>query len=448
MSAAGAWLVTRRIRLGLVTDPGVPEQVAETLAKRLPGMLGDQWDCVVEVEVDPIAAGQHDVTDILQVLATQTGQHEWDYAICLTDLPLRHNYRPVLAEINRADGVAVVALPSLGGAQTQRRARQLVARILDEFTAPDQAEAEQGTQAAQRGLQSRLTRLVAPIQRQQATSERGAVDIRYLGTRRRGRFRLVTGMVRTNRPWRLAFGMSSALAAAIAASAFGLSSSTIWQLAAALDPAREAVVSVLSVGALSGWLIATHRLWERASTNSSGRDRELVQLYNLSTMATLTIGVGCLYVGLFVVNLAIAVFLVPSSVLSSLIGSSDFATHLGLAWGFTTMGIIAGALGSSLESDQTVRQAAYGYREQQRRGERLQHEQPSAEAPAPDHAPADHEPPDTATTAATRTKDELYTAAQQHDIRGRSQMTKQQLADALEHTNNQPDQDGDDTDNG
>lgn len=104
--------MTRQIRLGLVTDPEVPQRVAETLAKRLPSMLGDQWDCVIEV--DPIAAGQHDVTDILQVLAAQTEQHAWDCATCLTDLPLRRNYRAVSAEINRADGVAVVALPSLG----------------------------------------------------------------------------------------------------------------------------------------------------------------------------------------------------------------------------------------------------------------------------------------------------------------------------------------------
>ncbi|WP_459155861.1 hypothetical protein [Salinifilum ghardaiensis] len=42
-------------------------------------------------------------------------------------------------------------------------------------------------------------------------------------------------------------------------------------------------------------------------------------------------------------------------------------TYVTLARGFTTMGAVAGALGSSLGSDRAVRQAAYGYREEQRR---------------------------------------------------------------------------------
>jgi hypothetical protein len=96
----------------------------------------------------------------------------------------------------------------------------------------------------------------------------------------------------------------------------------------------------------------------------------LRRLYNTSTIVTLTIGVGCLYGGLFVINLAVASFLVPTALLSSTLSSpATFDTYVALAWGFTTMGVVAGALGSSLESDQAVRQAAYGYRESQRRAQ-------------------------------------------------------------------------------
>jgi hypothetical protein len=97
----------------------------------------------------------------------------------------------------------------------------------------------------------------------------------------------------------------------------------------------------------------------------------LAGLYNASTILTLTIGVAYLYVGLFVVNIGIALFLIPSDLLANMLGhAAAWSAYLSLAWGFTTMGVIAGALGSSLQSDQAVRQAAYGYREEQRRAHR------------------------------------------------------------------------------
>lgn len=377
-------------RVVIVTDPDFPQTIAEELAETLPDTLNDEHQWSIEVEVDPVAAGQDDVVDILDALAERTKRHdEWDYAICLTDLPLRRERRPVLAEINSGEGVAVMALPALGGVQPARRARQLTTQILDELTGSgDQVENNPG--ASKRGLRSRLTRLMAPIHRQETTTEQGQADVRYHATRHRGRARLLTGMVRSNRPWRLIFGLSSALAAAVATSAFGLSSSTIWQIAYELGPLREVVATFASIGVLVAWLVVAHHLWEKTSTGTA-KDREQARLYNLSTLATLTIGVTCLYVGLFAINLAIAAFLVPQSLLSSMISPAAAAptTYIALAWGFTSMGVVAGALGSSLESDQAVRQAAYGYREQQRRTEssRDRARDPDTSQPTPPKQP-------------------------------------------------------------
>ena len=187
-----------------------------------------------------------------------------------------------------------------------------------------------------------------------------------------GWWRLLSGMVRVNRPWQLIFGMSSALAAALATSAFGLSSSTIWQIADVLGGWRQGLAAVFSVALLVFWLIAAHGLWER-SARLAHASRRLASLYNSSTVLTLALGVACLYGGLFVINWGVAAFLVPSSVLSSTLAhATSWGTYLNLAWGFTTMGTIAGALGSSLESDRAVRQAAYGYREQQRQSRKCE----------------------------------------------------------------------------
>ena len=348
--------------LGLVADPDMPERVARYLAEELPELLGDTHTWRVEVDVDPVTAGRRNTRDILRSTRERMDQHDWDYAICLTDLPVRANRRPVVADASIDERVGVVSLPTLGGTQPYRRSRQVVLQLMDELNCDDDGGENR------HGLDSKLTELVAPIHRESRDQD-GEVDVRYSATRTRGRARLLSGMVRTNQPWRLVFGLRSALAAALATSAFGLSSSTIWQIGDLLGTTRQVIASLASIAVLVFWLITAHGLWERRQRNSE-RDREQVLLYNTSTVLTLTIGVSTMYAGLFAVNLLVALFLVPTNLLTSTLGHAEFSVYVSLAWGFTTMGVVAGALGSSLESDQAVRQAAYGYREEQRRGER------------------------------------------------------------------------------
>jgi hypothetical protein len=350
-------------RLGLVADPDMPERVTRRLARDLPELLSDEelsW--AVEVDVDPVTAGRHNTRDILASTRERMDHHHWDLAICLTDLPVRANGRPVVAEADLDRDVAVVSLPALGGTQVYRRSKQVMLQMVDELTG------REGGGENRYGLDSTLSRLLAPVQRQEHDGEHEA-DVRYTTTRRRGRLRLLSGMVRSNEPAQLVFGLRSALAAAVATSAFGLSSSTIWQIGDQLGAFRQVIAAVLSVALLVGWMILAHGLWEKRRDNSEN-DRDQVLLYNTSTVATLTIGIGVMYLGLFVINLVVALFLVPPNLLASSLGHpADFTRYLALAWGFTTMGVVAGALGSSLESDQAVRQAAYGYREEQRRRE-------------------------------------------------------------------------------
>ncbi|MHA6804567.1 hypothetical protein [Salinifilum ghardaiensis] len=349
--------------LGIVADPDMPAQVGARLAAQLTDWLdestGHAW--TIEVVAEPLTAGLTERETLLQHLESYRAEREWVYAICLTDLPVLLRRRPLIAGVNPPRRVALVSLPALGGVQPYRRMRQMLIQLLEEF----QHGGEQATAApSNHRLHSWLTNALAPVHRTNSSTEGGLL---YTANRVSGWLRLLSGMVRTNRPWRLVFGLSSALVAAIATSAFGLSSSTIWQLADNIAAPRQVLAAVLSIILLVFWLIAAHGLWERRrGTNSPA----LRRLYNTSTALTLSIGVACLYLGLFLINIAAATFLVPGSVLSSTLQHQEHvSTYINLAWGFTTMGVIAGALGSSLESDRAVRQAAYGYREQQRRAQ-------------------------------------------------------------------------------
>lgn len=354
-------------RLGLVTDPDFPDQVARSLSEKLPArlreQLEDEREWSIEVVTDPIAAGRSSGEQILEAVGDQQRIYEWDYAVGMTDLPLRAAGRPVLADVGTDGEVAVISIPALGGIQPYRRTTQMVVQVVDDMTRADETSA-QPEERPRRELQSAPTELFAPI-RQEHPSDLDEIGIRYRATRRRGMLRLLTGMVRSNAPWRLILGMTSAFAASVATSVFGLSSSTVWQIGDVLGPWRRAIVVIGVIAAMSFWLIMAHNLWEK---RAHSHDREQRALYNGSTALTVTTGVTCLYVVLFVVNLGGSLFLIDPSLLESTLGHSvGLPQYLALAWAATSMGVAAGALGSGLEDDATVRQAAYGYRESQRR---------------------------------------------------------------------------------
>lgn len=349
--------------LGIVADPDMPTQIGTSLSEEATNWLdehaGGEW--TIEVVSDPVTAGEGDREELFDALENYRSERGWLYTICLTDLPLLLRQRPLIADVSPSRRVGVVSLPALGGAQPYRRMRQMLLQLLEELLNEGQ---QRSSSTGQHRLYSWLTNLLAPVHRTSAPED---AAVRYTANRWSGWFRLLSGMVRTNRPWRLVFGLSSALAAAIATSAFGLSSSTIWQIADTISPIRQVLGVFFSVALLVIWLITAHGLWERSRNRTQGF-RRLARLYNSSTVVTLTIGVGCLYLGLLVINLGVASFLVPVSVLTDTLQAPVTPnTYFNLAWGFTTMGTIAGALGSNFESDSDVRQAAYGYREEQRR---------------------------------------------------------------------------------
>nr|WP_183658491.1 hypothetical protein [Prauserella isguenensis] len=357
----------------------MPETIADRLAERLPEQLDGEWH--VEVDADPVTATLKGTSEILEQTAHKCDAHGWTYAICITDLPVRSDDGPVVADIDHDRGVAVVSVPGMGGLQTPRRVHQVMRQVLDELRSEAEGRGEPGQVREQRrhGLSSKAIGLLAPIRRKAVETENSHLDVRYVTPGRRGRLRLLSGMVRTNRPWRLVFGLSRALAAAVATSAFGLSSSTIWMVGDQLNIGFKVLTTATVIAALVAWLIAAHDLWEKRGDTRS--DPQLARLYNASTLLTLITGVVVLLTILFAVNFLIAWLILPASLLSSMLGSeTGVGTYMAVAWAFTTLGGIAGALGSSLETDHAVRQAAYGYRESCRRAEYQEHEQEDGES--------------------------------------------------------------------
>jgi hypothetical protein len=192
-------------------------------------------------------------------------------------------------------------------------------------------------------------------------------DHRLVLPRRRGRGRLLLGMVLANRPWLLVPGLKSALVAALATGAVATIQTSVWLVAGSLSWWRLMVATIASVTLAVAWLVVDGELWDHPDDDSR-QARERSRLYNASTLVTLTTGVLICYVALYVVNLAWALFIVNPDVMGRYLHAPrGYGDLFFLAWFVASAATIGGGLGSGLESDEAIRTAAYSKREQDRR---------------------------------------------------------------------------------
>lgn len=182
------------------------------------------------------------------------------------------------------------------------------------------------------------------------------------------RLRLLTGMVRSNRPGRMLPTLSTSIAAAAAVGTFGVFYSSIWTLADSLHPARLLLISLLVVAALTFWLIFRNGLWTRR--------RDAVYAWqggldNTTTIIMVGTSVALMYLVLFAFLLGLGLAVVDASLLrSELMHPVSFFNYPKLAWLAACLGTLAGALGSNFDSDDAIRQATYSRREYERRQRR------------------------------------------------------------------------------
>ena len=118
---------------------------------------------------------------------------------------------------------------------------------------------------------------------------------------------------------------------------------------------------VAAIAAMVVWIIVAHHLWERPSDREA---RHWVALYNGVTALTISLTVLFAYAVLFALILLAAVVFVPDGYFQSTVRHPvGLCEYLTLAWMATSLATVASAIGSSLEHEDTVRKAAYGYRQ-------------------------------------------------------------------------------------
>ncbi|MFF0655156.1 hypothetical protein [Micromonospora tulbaghiae] len=333
--------------LCLVAAPGaatdlmrrLEPDLADLIASRLRGV---EW--AVRCVSDRLVEWPADLSQLVAAARRRMLDENGHLVVSITDLPLQTARRPVVAHASMTHGVAVLSLPALGAVDVVHRARETTVRLVAALVGGDSEPAS---------VDRRLRELGDRV------DEHGGAFGFVTGVVT-GNVRLLLGMLRANRPWRLAIRLSRALVAALTAGVFALVTSDIWRLSQDADPARLGLLTAGSVVAVTLTIVIGAGLWERAPEQP--RAREQVVLFNIVTLATVVIGVLALYLALLALTLAGAFLLLPEATLADALGYRPGVGAVAeLAWAATSIATVGGALGAGLETDEAVREAAYGY---------------------------------------------------------------------------------------
>ncbi|CAJ1506048.1 hypothetical protein [[Mycobacterium] burgundiense] len=347
------------LTVGLVADPGLSTTIVDSLAAELPRKFAEQisdrihWKVETHTRALPLdEQGNVEVWEHSDRLMRQQG---WDLFVSVTELTRRWGETLVASDTNKTYRAAVISLPALGPIRLRHHVTKSIVRVVHVLFDSE------GSNTYRPG-RSRPSPL-HPTREEVADDSSGRNVVVELSPVR-GRLRLVLGMVRVNRPWRLLPSLSSAIAAAVAAAAFGVFYSSIWNMADSMSGTRLAIISVVAIMSMMLWLMLYNGLWERPRDLDQ---RSNAALYNTATVLTLAAGVTSMYVLLFTVVLLGSLIIVPPDYLESVLAHpASWRDYTELALLASSLGTFAGALGSSFESDRAVRSAMYGKREQER----------------------------------------------------------------------------------
>lgn len=346
------------LTVGLMADPGLPEKVAFSLIAGLSRDLA-RADAGVRWKVD-VSRGTLPLTvngdiPLLNCADQLREDHGWDYVVYLTDLPRSYEDEPMVCETSSASRAALVSLPALGTWRLQAKTRNLINALLVSVQEGNQNLPSPATISQALGRTTSYRALFAD------NTNASYIVLPGLANR----VRLLFGMVHNNRPQRLLAALSGCTAAAAATGAFGIFYASIWNMSDALHPGRLAVITLVVIGALSGWLIVRNRLWNRVRSADLPR-RALWD--NVSTLITVGLGVSMMYGLLWAMLFLISLAVIASSYLQSQLGHPVALLDYGhLSWLAASLGTLAGALGSNFDSDDAIREATYSRREYQRR---------------------------------------------------------------------------------
>ncbi len=354
-----------KIKVGLIPSPDLSanliSQITERLKSQFEKEINQNVDWEFEIKIDPFVGAAEYVEETINKAIKMKEENNWDYAVCITDLPSFSEHKAVVADVSTKRGVGLISLPSFGAFPLKRRITKALTFIVELLYKQNQEDIEEDVTS-----DINWSFLLSNIKRV-TPEEDFSTDIRFiLQSRIIGWLRILTGMVFANKPWKAIGAFKKILTLAFATGTYISIFSTPWELSLAYSPLRFIILMLISILGMVIWINFAHNLWEKSSSKSQSQYR---LLYNVTTIMTLIVITVINYAVLFVLfTLSISLF-VPEGIFDAATkeGADDsIENFVRLAWLTTSLGLLVGAVGATAEKEDKIREVTYSYRQRER----------------------------------------------------------------------------------
>lgn len=384
--------------VGLIPSPGVAHEHAKKIIPRVKKLLTERIDgdnhWNFDIKVDLMIGSAEDVHESVDKAAKLKEQHQWDYVICLTDLPSISDNKVVISDYNSEKQVAMLSLPSLGVIDLKRKLIKTVTSLIEQlyYERPKSKNAPHP-----------FVRMKAVEPEEDESSKERYINTLFIMSW----IQLVAGLTRANQPWKNIFNFKKIISVAFATGTYISIFSMPWELSVIFSPFRLILLMVIAIVGMAGWLFYAHQLLERKTAKSQ---RVYRYIYNSTTLVTLSMITLINYFILYIL-LAISITLfVPVDLFNSWTSAKaqfTFTNYLRLIWFVASLGLLAGAMGSTVENEEKIRRITYSYRQYHRYKEAEQEEEQQEESQDVSHKKVEQQ------ASSNENKDEQYEGKKQ-----------------------------------
>lgn len=346
------------ITIGLIPSPGLPtkliKKISDSVMQNISNNLDADVDWRYEIKTDPLISSAEYIKDVFTKSAQLKEENNWDYVVGITDLPYIYSKHVIVSELDIHKNIAFLSLPSLGFLNLKKKLSHILFQQIEVLhnNSPNKSASEYKNE-----------KYYTPI----ILKEDDYIDIRYIyKSRLIGWLSLVFGMTTINEPWSVVTNFKTFVSLAFATGTYIAIFTGPWELSLEYEWWRFILLTILSMTGMIFWLIYAHQLWEKPSSTT---DKKYRFLYNTTTFLTLLLITIVNYFFVFILlSFSISMF-VPPSLFNDWTGAEpeiNIFNFLNLVWFTTSLGILAGALGTTAEDEEKVRGVTYSYRQHYR----------------------------------------------------------------------------------